>query len=84
MSVDEIKIKVKDSLKRLLEIGEQEVTDQEDLNQLGMDSMSSVNLVVELEEMFDIVFDDEELLFENFSTVQKITDIVERKLVLPQ
>jgi acyl carrier protein len=52
----------------------------EDLRSLGLDSMKSVTLIIDLEECFDIVFEDDELLFENFSTIQKIANRVSGKL----
>ncbi|WP_144502486.1 acyl carrier protein [Bacillus thuringiensis] len=44
----------------------------EDLSGSGMDSINSINLIVELEDMFNITFGDEELLFDNFSNIEKI------------
>lgn len=52
----------------------------EDLSTYGFDSLRSVELIVDLEEHFDIEFDDEELLFNNFSTIDKIVEMVSNKL----
>lgn len=82
MKAYEVKHKVEEILSELLELQGREPLEQEDLSGLGLDSLRSVNLVVELEVIFNIVFEDEELLFENFSTVGKITDRVRGKLVL--
>lgn len=73
--VEKITSKVKEILGR-----EQDISLEEDLATLGLDSMGSVGLIVDLEELFDIVIDDEELMFENFSTIQKIVDRVAGKL----
>lgn len=54
---------------------------EQDLTMVGLDSLNSVALILELEEEFNIEFDDEELLFENFSTINKIHLQVKRKLV---
>ncbi|MFF2154439.1 acyl carrier protein [Paenibacillus chitinolyticus] len=57
-----------------------DISFNDDLSYLGMDSFNSVKLIVKLEEVFDITFDDEELLFENFSTINKILECVKSKL----
>ncbi|TNJ64371.1 acyl carrier protein [Paenibacillus hemerocallicola] len=53
---------------------------EEELTSLGLDSIKSVNLIVDLEEMYHIVFDEDELLTENFSTISKIVARVQGKL----
>lgn len=58
----------------------QNISLDEELSNVGLDSLKSVALIVNLEECFDIVFEDEELLFEYFSTIQKIADRVAAKL----
>lgn len=52
----------------------------EDLTILGLDSLKSVALIVNLEESFNIVFEDEELLLEYYSTIGKIAARVSGKL----
>ncbi|MBT2282939.1 hypothetical protein J7E78_05225 [Paenibacillus polymyxa] len=79
-----IKTEIKKKLKQILEKSFDEISDEQELTQLGLDSMKSVALIVELEESFDIMFDDEELMFENFSTLNKISERVESKLVFNQ
>ncbi len=39
----------------------------------GMDSIKIVNLIVYIEQHFNIMFEDEEMLIDNFSTVDRIT-----------
>lgn len=56
------------------------LTLDKDLASLGMDSFNSMNLVIEFETRFEIVFDDEELLFENFATVRNMVDRIYAKL----
>lgn len=51
-----------------------EITYEENLALRGLDSLRTVELVVELEEMFNVTFDDEEMLTENFSSIDKIKD----------
>lgn len=52
----------------------------QDLLNLGLDSLKCVAMIVKLEESFNIVFEDEELLFEYFSTIQRIADKVAEKI----
>lgn len=66
-------------VQEVLEIN-QELSLNEELSNWGLDSMKSVALVVDLEEHFNITFDDDELLFEHFSTIQKIADRVAGKM----
>ncbi|WP_164744510.1 acyl carrier protein [Paenibacillus xylaniclasticus] len=39
----------------------------------GLDSIKCIDLIVHLEMEFDIEFDDEDLVIENFSTIHKIS-----------
>lgn len=52
----------------------------EPLADRGLDSLRSVQLIVELEELFDVTFDDDELLFENFATLDRISQMLGRKM----
>ena len=51
---------------------------EEDLSLQGLDSLKMVQLIVWIEEEFEIVIDDEDLLFENFENILKISGIVSR------
>ena len=53
---------------------------EDDLSKFGLDSMRSVSLIVELENAFQVMFDDSELVFDNFSTINKIVALVQKKL----
>lgn len=56
-------------------------TINEDLSVLGMNSIKSVQLIVELEEMFNIAFEENELFFENFYSLNKISELLSNKLM---
>lgn len=45
-----------------------------------LDSMSVVELVVAIEDAFDITIDDDELTGETFDTLGSLTDLVETKV----
>ncbi|MNW14236.1 Aminoacyl carrier protein 2 [compost metagenome] len=59
---------------------EYEIGLSDPLVDLGLSSMAMVVLVVRFEEHFDITYEDDELLFENFATVQKIAECIMAKL----
>ncbi len=48
----------------------------EDLSQYGIDSMSFIQLVMFLEEEFDLEFPDEKLIFSEMNTVNKFYEII--------
>jgi len=77
---EEVKASVLRTVQRVLKL-EAEVDPEADLRSLGLDSMKSVALIVDLEETFGIIFDDDELIFEYFSTCNKIVERVENKLL---
>ncbi|MGW4790861.1 acyl carrier protein [Nonomuraea sp. NPDC004297] len=46
----------------------------------GLDSLGSVQLTLNLEDAFGLVFEDDEISFENFSTIEGITQLIVAKL----
>lgn len=46
---------------------------QAELSEFGLDSFELMKLIILIESEFDIQFDTSDLLFENFSTIEKIT-----------
>ena len=59
---------------------DRDITLDEDLRKLGLDSMKSFEMVVQLEDEYDIEFSGDENLLERFSTIQKIKDSVDSKI----
>ncbi|MFI5758505.1 acyl carrier protein [Streptomyces sp. NPDC051569] len=57
--------------------------DGDRLGDHGLDSLSVVELTLNLEEVLDITFEDEELAFENFATLGSIVALAETKLDQP-
>ena len=54
--------------------------DQDDeLIEYGLDSLNLVKVVLAIEERYNIEFSEEELEFENFSTLKRIINIIEKK-----
>lgn len=48
----------------------------EELTDLGMDSITFISIIVALEEEFECEFPDEKLLLSEMNTVQKIIDVL--------
>ncbi len=48
----------------------------DDLQQMGMDSISFIRVIVNLEDEFEIEFPDDYLLIDNMNTLNKIVDNV--------
>jgi acyl carrier protein len=57
---------------------EEPLTDAVALADLGLDSMSTVGLLVDLEESFDVQFPDEALVPETFSTTAELWSVLSR------
>ncbi|NEW09345.1 acyl carrier protein [Paenibacillus sp. SYP-B3998] len=52
---------------------------EESLSRIGLDSINCMEIVVNIEEEFSIVFNDEELLLDNLNTLDKLIHMVEQK-----
>lgn len=50
-----------------------------DLKAEGLDSIVTIKLIINLEVRFDIQIDDNDLLIENFSTLNKISSLLSEK-----
>lgn len=50
------------------------------LMDFGFDSISYIKLVIMIEDAYDIEFDDEELVYSNFTSIAKIAELVDTYL----
>jgi acyl carrier protein len=50
-----------------------------DLRNEGLDSIKTIEMIVNIEVEFDIQIEDQDLLVENFSTIAKISDLLVKK-----
>ncbi len=59
---------------------EQEVSISQDvdLKGEGLDSLATVELVIELEDAFDIQFEDKDMVIDNFITISRIIVTLEK------
>lgn len=80
MSNEEIFKKVNSILIELDIISEETDKDTDLFNECGLSSVSVIDIIVGLEETFDISLDsDDDMLFDNYSSIAKIADLVRRK-----
>lgn len=81
MTVPQVSMLEQVITKKLSEMLNREVSiDYEtDLRKEGLDSIKTIELIVNIEVEFDIQIDDQDLLVENFSTVSKITRLLSEK-----
>lgn len=66
---------------KLCEILQYKGTIDETVNlvDIGFNSMNAIRFVVELETLFGITIDDEELLLDNFSSLERVYELVKQK-----
>lgn len=78
--VEEIKKKTKSIVSELLpDIAQNEIHENSDIFELGLDSINAMSLISNLQEAFDIQLDIQELNFENFQTISTIAAMVQNK-----
>lgn len=73
--------KLKKIVAAVLELSEDETEklgSDSDLLELGLDSMTCVEVVVNLEEEFGITVEEEDLLVENMSTITRLEELVKK------
>ncbi len=79
MSKDDIIKKVEEIISEQLGVDESQITPEAKfVDDLGADSLDTVELVMALEEEFDLEISDEEA--EKLTTVQKVIDYIEDRL----
>lgn len=73
---------IRDLISQIVEL-EKNVTDSIDLDtdlvEYGLNSLNAIELVVRLEEEFEIEVDDENLLIDNINTINKLMSIINNK-----
>ena len=80
--MENIQEKILEIINDTIENGVSENQVDDDLLQLGMDSLKFISIVVTLEENFDIEVSDEYLLMTEMNTVRKMVKIVSEALGL--
>jgi len=59
---------------------ESDLTNDEIVSNRGVDSVKIINLIIQIEQNYDIMFEDDEMLIENFESIDKMTAIILSKL----
>ena len=67
-----------DVISSLSVLDSNEIKEEDSLISIGIDSLKTVNLVLELENSFNFIFNDSDLDPENLKTVKNIIDIVSK------
>lgn len=62
--------------KEVLKCENIDIGENEDLVELGLDSLKAIELVVGLEAEFDIMVDEDDLLIENLYTISSIGKLI--------
>lgn len=63
---------IRETIIDVLAIVDNDLTDDTELIEYGLNSLKTIALIVKLEELYNITFDEDDLLFENFSTIRDI------------
>lgn len=76
----DISQKVRNVILRFLPgIDSQSLSDDDNIFNLGLDSINLVSLIFALQEEFELQFSDDEIDFENFKTVHSISGLIAQK-----
>ncbi|HEY9771465.1 MAG TPA: acyl carrier protein [Coleofasciculaceae cyanobacterium] len=80
MTVEELKQKTQNVILELLpNVEGQNLSDECDIFSLGLDSINAMSLIFSLQDAFDVKFESDEISFDNFQTVAKIVELIEKK-----
>ncbi|MDI9216425.1 acyl carrier protein [Clostridium tertium] len=76
-----IEFKVREIIANCIETSKKidDIRKEENLLSLGMDSLNCIKVIVSIESEFGFEFEDEDLNFENFHSVQSIVSYIERR-----
>lgn len=61
---------------KLLTISDKEIKECKDLTDFGFDSIELMYTIIELENIFNFTFRDEDLTYENISNFSRLRDII--------
>jgi acyl carrier protein len=79
--MEQTKTKIKQFLAKFF--GNHKLQDEEDIFTLGfVNSMFAMQLVLFIEQEFQVTIENEDLDFENFRTIEAMANLVERKMAV--
>ena len=77
----EVKQKIRQIvIANLPQVNSNDVSDEIELFSLGLNSLNTVPLVLELEEAFEFEFEIDEISYDNFRTIEDIISLISRKV----
>lgn len=77
--MDRLKI-TKEVIDLAYDVAEVEVSEDDNLKEYGIDSITLVSLIVEIEMKYNITFSDDDLNPNNLLTIKNIVDMMEKYL----
>lgn len=79
---EEIEKSLRKIIKKVVELSKsvEEIGNDDDLTELGMNSITAIELVVEVEEKYNFEFNDEDLLVDNFKTINRLVSYIEKRI----
>ena len=66
-------------LEILPDVNVEELSEDDDIFSMGLDSINAMTLVTNLQETFGLQFDSQEINFENFQNIKSIAEFIETK-----
>lgn len=66
-------------LKKYLQLNSN-ITSNQNLFDIGLDSLSLINLIIDIENSYKFEFDDSDMVLEKFSTIESIINLVDNYL----
>ncbi|MDJ0567733.1 MAG: acyl carrier protein [Pleurocapsa sp. MO_192.B19] len=82
---EQLKQKTQNVILELLpNVERQNLGDETDIFSLGLDSINAMSLIFSLQDAFDVKFETDEISFDNFQTVTKIVELIEKKQGIKQ
>ena len=80
MTTEELKLKTKNVVSELLpNVDSQKLTSDQDIFYLGLNSINAMTLIFNLQEAFGVTFNDAEINFDNFRTIDDIVKLIDQK-----
>ena len=80
MTTEELKLKTKNVVSELLpNVDTQQISDDQDIFYLGLNSINAMTLIFNLQEAFGITFNDAEISLDNFRTIDDIVNLIDQK-----
>ena len=80
MEKNKLNEKIMEMVLNCLDNNDKKISYDDDLREFGMDSVNCISIIVEIEDFYHFEFADEDLVIENFMTVNRLADYVSKKI----